>query len=176
LLNLPLAPGAEEVQLLTFILAVAVSSLAQSSPSPSDACAAHGTSLWVETRSHRLRLCEGGRTLADFPVALGERGIGKRLRGDRRTPLGVYPLGSPRPSASFGTFIPIGYPTPWQKRMGFTGSAVGLHGPPRDLADAGASNVASDWTWGCVALASDAEIARVAAWVRASPSVRLLIT
>lgn len=145
-----------------------------SSASP-ERCSSHGTSLLVETRSHELRLCEDGRTRAAFPVSLGERGIGKRLRGDRRTPLGLYPLGSPRPSASFGTFIPIGYPTPWQKRMGFTGASVGLHGPPRDYAGARAELLANDWTWGCVALGSDAEIARVAAWVEAHPSAVLLI-
>ena len=52
--------------------------------------------------------------------------------------------------------------------MGFTGGAIGIHGPPRGWATLAelAMLVAQDWTAGCIALATDADIEAVAAWVR----------
>ena len=113
--------------------------------------------------------------IASHPVALGWRGIGKRRRGDGKTPLGRYDLGVPRPSRKYGTFIPVGYPTAEQRQRGFTGSAIGIHGPPRETRHAGLANVADDWTLGCIAVADDATIRAVAAWVRANPQAPILL-
>lgn len=128
-----------------------------------DPCPTAATPVVVTTASRTLWLCEGGRAAARFPVALGSRGTGKRIEGDRKTPLGTYTLGSPRPSSGYGTFIPVGYPTDEERRRGFTGSAVGIHGPRRQLRWAGPANAWLDWTGGCIALPDDAAIARVAA-------------
>jgi murein L,D-transpeptidase YafK len=82
-----------------------------------------------------------------------------------------YPLGAPRASARYRTFIPVGYPTPQQRRQGLTGSAVGIHGPARQLRWLGSINTFLDWTAGCVVVGSDAEMDRIAAWVlRARPA------
>ncbi len=89
-----------------------------------------------------------------------------RRWGDRRTPLGTYTLGAPRPSARWGTFIPVGYPTDEQRRRGFTGSDVGIHGPERRLRWLGPINAWLDWTAGCVAVPDDQALARVAAVAR----------
>ncbi len=121
----------------------------------------------VETREHRLVLCDAGRSVGTYPVALGRGGTGKRVQGDGKTPLGAYALGAPRPSRGFGTFIPIGYPTAEQRRSGYTGTAVGIHGPPRRTRWAGRANAWFDWTAGCVGVASDADLGAVAAFVRA---------
>ncbi|ACL66993.1 ErfK/YbiS/YcfS/YnhG family protein [Anaeromyxobacter dehalogenans 2CP-1] len=130
--------------------------------------------ILVDTAEHRLALCEAGAAAAVFPVALGSAGTEKRAEGDRRTPLGAYALGTPRPSAGFGTFIPIGYPTAEQRRAGRTGSNVGIHGPARAMRWAGRLNTWADWTAGCVALGSDREVAAVAAFVeRRRPGVVL---
>ncbi len=50
--------------------------------------------------------------------------------------------------------------------MGFTGTAVGIHGPPRANVNDGSSNTALDWTWGCIAVGSDPEIREIAAWLK----------
>ncbi len=118
----------------------------------------------VATRDHTLWLCQQGRPVARFRVALGRGGVDKRERGDARTPLGVYPLGQPRPSRRFKTFIPIGYPTSEQASRGFSGGDVGIHGPSRQktpLLDAG-----DDWTLGCIATTTDDDLARIASFVR----------
>ena len=122
----------------------------------------------VDTRVHRLALCRGSRAVRTFPVAIGYAGAGKRRQGDGKTPLGTYPLGPGRASASgFHRFIPVGYPTASQRAAGYTGSAVGVHGPARSSAALGErANTDTDWTLGCIALGSDAAIDALEAWMR----------
>lgn len=134
-----------------------------------EGCRGRGTSVVVHTRQRALFLCDGGTRSGRYPVALGAGGLGKRREGDERTPLGAYPLGPPRASKSYGTFVPVGYPTAAQARLGFTGGAIGIHGPPRALAHAGGVSTAMDWTAGCIAVGSDDEAQAIAAWVRARP-------
>ena len=133
-----------------------------------ESCAARETGIVIDTRAHQMHLCRQGAIDKTYAVALGWNGVGKQRQGDNRTPLGKYPLAAPRVSRDFHIFIHVGYPTPAQARMGFTGSAIGIHGPPRgwlSLAEL-ASLVARDWTAGCIAVATDDEIEQVADWVR----------
>lgn len=124
-------------------------------------CAARETAVVIETGAHSLALCERGTVVRRFTVALGAGGVGKRRMGDGKTPLGLYPLAAPRRSRHYGTFIGVGYPTRQQVRMGFTGHSVGLHGPPRGVSGV----LRNDWTAGCIALGTDAEVAELAAWM-----------
>jgi len=123
----------------------------------------------VDTRTHQMHLCSAGKIDRSFAVALGTRGVGKQREGDNRTPLGHYGLGPPRASSNFHIFVPVRYPTPAQARMGFTGGAIGIHGPPRGYGTMAqlAMLVAQDWTAGCIAVATNDDIEAVAAWVRA---------
>jgi murein L,D-transpeptidase YafK len=149
------------------VLALFCSSAPTAAPSASRDCRTSETAIVVDTRAHQLHLCAAGKIERTFAVALGTRGVGKQREGDNRTPLGHYGLGPPRASQSFHIFVPVQYPTPAQARLGFTGGAIGIHGPPRgwSLAALGAL-VAQDWTAGCIAVATDADIDAVAAWIR----------
>lgn len=130
-----------------------------------DPCAGRATVVLVRTGERRLYACRAGRTEARYRVALGSNGVGKRVQGDWKTPLGAYPLGAPRRSQSYGTFVPVGYPTAAQRRAGFTGDAIGIHGPPRGFPQSGVTTV-TDWTAGCIAVGSDHEVGAIAAFVR----------
>lgn len=132
-------------------------------PSP---CADFGDGITVIARKRELWLCHDGAPTARFQVAIGRGGVDKRRSGDGKTPLGSYALGIPRSSAAYGVFIPIDYPTPDQAAHGFTGSAVGIHGPPRGLTEPEYPTTAVDWTQGCIATGTDAEIDVIAAFVR----------
>ena len=138
-------------------------------------CAGNGTSVVVMTDYHLLYLCENGQQIDNYDIAYGSNGTGKTAAGDRKTPLGTYSLGEPRKSDEFGIFIPVGYPTKAQVAKGFTGDAVGIHGPVRQFRCVGFLNVVFDWTAGCMAVADDGYIARIANWVKAHPRANLHI-
>ena len=154
-------------------MAVAIAGFSGCAP-PRVVCPAADTVL-VQTRTHRLWLCEAGRARERFAVALGRAGTGKRVEGDNKTPLGTYPLGVPRPSAQFGQFIPVGYPTDGQRSRGLTGGDVGIHGPRRSSRWLGRASVWADWTRGCIALATDGDLAQVARFVLTHSGVSVRI-
>jgi hypothetical protein len=142
--------------------AVARSALGAESPCPLEG----GDAVAIHVAHHELWLCMAGIPAARFRVAIGRGGPGKARAGDNRTPIGTYALGDPRPSARFGTFIPIAYPTIQQASAGFTGGAIGIHGPPRGLDPKTWPLAELDWTEGCIATATDDEVAAIAAFVR----------
>ncbi|MCM2280791.1 MAG: L,D-transpeptidase family protein [Bdellovibrionaceae bacterium] len=144
-------------------------------PPRENPCRARGTSVVVFTWFHSLYLCQNNQVVGDFDIALGRGGIYKRREGDRKTPIGTYPLLEPYPSREFGTFIPVGYPTVAERRAGYTGSDIGIHGPARRFRCAGFMNTSFDWTRGCVAVASDEQIETIAAFVRANPPLKIHI-
>ena len=117
----------------------------------------HGDSLW---------LCRNGASDGNFTISYGRSGYGKTQEGDNKTPVGRYPLGIPRGSENYGTFIPVEYPTPEQRKKGYTGADIGIHGPPRKTKWLGRMNAWLDVTRGCVMVASDDIIDKIAAWVK----------
>ncbi len=159
----PLALILSAVPLLIAGKAIAAAGALGGKPAP---CPETGQAVAVVTSRHELLLCTDGAAAARFAVSIGRGGVDKHRQGDARTPLGTYPLGNPRPSRRFGTFIPIGYPTPEQAAHGFTGSFIGIHGPPRNWDDLEYPVTALDWTLGCIATGSDSEVEAVAEFVR----------
>lgn len=139
------------------------SSSAAAGPEP---CADRQTAIVVRTADNLLYRCAEGKAVGSVPVSLGSGGTGKRLRGDEKTPLGTYRLGTPRRSERFHLFIPVEYPTAEQQKAGYTGSDIGIHGPAAAFSWAGRLNGLIDWTQGCVALESDEAITALAAWVK----------
>lgn len=124
------------------------------------------TGVIISTSENKLALCENGQLLRQFYIAIGQNGIGKMRSGDRKTPLGDYFLERPHFSQRFGLFIPIDYPTRRQKTLGYTGSAVGIHGPLRINNWFVKFRAKSNWTDGCIALSSDKEIMQIAYWTQ----------
>jgi murein L,D-transpeptidase YafK len=133
-----------------------------------DACARSQAALvWVDTSEHRLYTCEAKAIVGWYDVRIGRHGTGKSKAGDGKTPLGTYPLGTPRASKKYGTFIPVGYPTAQQSQRGFTGGAIGIHGPLRSVQWLGRAVNWFDTSDGCIGLATDQEMATLVDWVRA---------
>lgn len=154
---------------VVFVTSLLIATAVRASEDP---CPAYGTGVVVDVHDRAMWLCTAGAPLAHYQVALGRGGTGKRVRGDRKTPLGRYPLGEPRRSARFGVFIPVSYPTAEQRSRGFTGGQIGIHGPLRRFEAAGPANTFVDWTDGCIALGTIEEAMKVATFVRKhAPSV-----
>lgn len=137
-----------------------------------DPCENRGTSLVALTDIQVLFLCENGRSVANYDLSLGSKGLDKRIQGDRKTPLGSYPLTPARRSAQYGLFMHVGYPTPQQRTQGYTGSDIGIHGPDRWFRCAGFLNVAFNWTAGCLAVSSDLYMQEIAEFVRTRHQAR----
>jgi murein L,D-transpeptidase YafK len=160
----PAFPNRRTLAALVLLLAAGAGLAGEIGPAPSY-CPGTGDAIAVLTRKRELWLCRDGAPTARFQVALGQGGLDKRKKGDRRTPLGTYTLGTPRPSWRYGIFIPIVYPTPEQASQGLTGGDVGIHGPPRGQGEPDATT-AFDWTLGCVATGTNSEIEVIASFVR----------
>lgn len=131
----------------------------------SNPCGSQGATIIVDTKKDKLFLCSKDKVEAKYSIAIGRKGTGKKKQGDRKSPLGTYPLGKPRPSEKFHTFIPIGYPTDSQKERGYTGNAIGLHGPHESFRWLGGVTAWVDWTQGCIAVGTAREIQEIAVWV-----------
>lgn len=142
-----------------------------------DLCKDKGTILLADTDTQILYLCKSGKTVRDFDFAMGWNGVKKRKEGDERTPLGIYDILAPKKSNSgFHKYIHIVFPTEFQKRQGYTGSNVGIHGPSRWAKCLGALNTyILDWTNGCIAVGSDREIDEISRFVEENKVEKLAV-
>lgn len=156
------------MRLLSFLLArLAIPAFAASNAGSEMAgdCLHRENEIVINTQEHRLSLCREQKAEREFTVSLGSGGIGKHEEGDHRTPLGSYALGTPRPSEEFVLFIPVGYPTLEQRKAGYTGGDIGIHGPKKQWAWLGRLANWRDWTRGCIAVGRAEDIREIAAWV-----------
>lgn len=112
----------------------------------------------VDASRSRLYLFEnspqGLRLVAHHYVSMGRSGVGKRVQGDQRTPLGVYFITSRLDAAQLQDFygagaLTLNYPNEFDRREGRTGHGIWLHGvPSQNFARSPQS------TDGCVVLAN----------------------
>lgn len=162
--------------LLTILSALAAPSAGVPSAGP---CKRLTDGVVVDVDRSVMSLCRDGAPDAIYRVNLGQGGAGKTRQGDKKTPLGRYRLAAPRPSNSgFTWFVPVGYPTASQRKAGYTGGAIGIHGPP-DWMPQVVINAAFEtpWTDGCIMVRSKAEIEAIRTWLlKHSPNTIELIS
>lgn len=160
------------------------------------------SSRWilVDSASHTLTvLTTNNRVLARFDnISLGRGGVAPvHYRGDDTTPQGEFRIWQIRPSAQFGMFYELDYPTPahaklaWQagkidqptfdsitqanlnhqppRRDTALGSEIGIHGLGHGNA---IIHKQYDWTSGCVAL-TNSQLRHLTRWVK--PGMRVVI-
>lgn len=75
------------------------------------------------------------KLVKDFYVSIGKKGFGKLEEGDQKTPIGVYFASSYINPAKLPDFygdgaFPINYPNAWDRKNGYTGYGIWLHGTP----------------------------------------------
>lgn len=96
--------------------------------------------LIVDSLAHRIYIYQtaenGYQEVANFYVTLGQEGIGKQFRGDKKTPIGIYridkTLADDRLPELYGVgALTLDYPNLWDQLKGRTGSGIWLHGTPR---------------------------------------------
>ena len=139
----------------------------------------------VLKRQHLLEVVQGDRIVRLYRVSLGFTPLGpKQIRGDGKTPVGLYTVYDKRPSDRFRWFLALNYPSSGDADRAFNaglisadtwadiwladkrgerppwstalGGFVGIHGTGAG-GRKGQLRLISDWTDGCIAL-SDRDI------------------
>jgi murein L,D-transpeptidase YafK len=151
----------------------------------SRSAAAEPLRILVRKAQHKLIVLRGGKVVRTYRVSLGIAPIGaKTVRGDGKTPVGVYAVYEKRPSDRFRWFLALNYPAKEDADRAFAANRISAdtwadiwiadktgHEPPWDtplgafvgIHGTGASGrtaklrLVSDWTDGCIAL-SDPDI------------------
>ena len=89
-----------------------------------------------KSRVYVYRNENGSLTLeTDYFITIGLKGSGKQIRGDQKTPVGVYHTtqyidGSELPDLYGEGAFPINYPNAWDRRKQRTGNGIWIHGTP----------------------------------------------
>ena len=142
--------------------------------------------LVVWKKQRLLQVVRGDQVLRTYRVSLGVTPEGrKELRGDGRTPVGVYTIYEKRPSDRFRRFLALNYPDSTDADRAFDagrisadtwadiwlaskrggrprwdtplGGFVGIHGTGGRSSRQAQLRQVSDWTDGCIAL-SDRDV------------------
>lgn len=97
--------------------------------------------LAVDMSRNRIYLFENKNSqpqlIADLYAGIGSKGFGKKVQGDRKTPIGVYFVTSQLADADLdeiygiGAF-PLNYPNALDRERERTGSGIWIHGVPRN--------------------------------------------
>ncbi len=80
----------------------------------------------------------GLKVVHEHYAAMGRNGVGKKSRGDLRTPIGIYTVtgftsDEALPELYGAGAFPLTYPNIWDRRHGRDGSGIWLHGVPMDV-------------------------------------------
>lgn len=140
-------------------------------------------SIEIDKSDRTLIVRSGSSVARKFQVALGRGGLGdKRIRGDNKTPLGVYHIVAFNDASPFDLFMRLNYPNVKDAFFGlrnhlidrkdFTqiasavrqdalppqdtslGGAVGIHGLGEETEEKLKVQKLLDWTKGCIALSN----------------------
>ncbi|MGD9601470.1 MAG: murein L,D-transpeptidase family protein [Gammaproteobacteria bacterium] len=138
-------------------------------------------SLEILKSKRQLLVKQGSRVARRYTAAVGSGGLGdKRIRGDHKTPVGVYYITGFNDESSFDLFMRLNYPSLKDGFFGLKralisrsefdrivdaqrqdalppqdtplGGAIGIHGIGEETADRLEIHRLLDWTQGCIAL------------------------
>ena len=138
-------------------------------------------SLEIDKSARVLTLRQGTRIARTFPVALGRGGQGdKRIRGDNKTPIGVYYITEVNEAGGFDVFMRLSFPSVKDGYFGLKkslisrpefdhildaqrqsalppqntalGGAIGIHGLGEETITKLEIQNKFNWTQGCIAL------------------------
>jgi len=118
----------------------------------------HADRVVMLKKERTRQLLNQGKIIKSYRVALGGDPVGpKRLRGDHKTPEGIYVFDSRNAHSQFHKSIHISYPNARDhaaaRAKGVSpGGDVFVHGLPNGYGWVGSSHRVKDWTDGCIAV------------------------
>jgi murein L,D-transpeptidase YafK len=129
---------------------------------PAEAESAKADRIVVFKAARVLELRSGGTVLKRYPIALGRRPKGTKVRrGDGRTPEGIYVVDGRNPDSAYHRSLHLSYPN---ERDLVRARAVGarpgqdifIHGMPEWYGPYDPVRFTRDWTEGCIAVGNTA--------------------
>lgn len=122
----------------------------------------------VEKGTRKLSLLSGQKVVAQYDIDLGFTPEGHKEReGDGKTPEGFYKISGRNPKSKYFLSLRISYPNEQDKlyaaEMGVSpGSDIMIHGLPNGLSFFGfKKKLKKDWTRGCIAVQTNAEMQEI---------------
>lgn len=99
--------------------------------------------FWVELEAGKLHLLERQASgtyvrRTTRPISIGKNGIGKKVEGDSRTPVGVYQFTSFLADEGLDDYYgagayPVNFPNSWDRLKQRSGHGIWLHGLPKGV-------------------------------------------
>jgi hypothetical protein len=123
-------------------------------------------SIVVEKGRHTMTLYNQGTPVRIYFVALGKNPVGhKVVKGDGRTPEGIYHIAGHNPDSKYHLSLMVSYPNDRdlsvaRARGVSTGGDIMIHGLPPAFSSYGSAHRLTDWTLGCIAV-TNAEIEEI---------------
>jgi murein L,D-transpeptidase YafK len=119
--------------------------------------------ILVLKSARKLFLLRGGAVLRAYPIALGPHPVGaKRVRGDGRTPEGVFVIDGRHAHSPYHLALHISYPNPANGAQSVAAQAdpggdIFIHGLPTWYNGPGDPvRFEKDWTEGCISVGNRA--------------------
>ena len=118
--------------------------------------------ILVLKSERELILLRHGAVLRTFPIALGPHPLGpKRVRGDGRTPEGVYVIDGRHAHSPYHLALHISYPSPIDRAQAGAahadpGGDIFIHGLPAWYGPNDPDRFYKDWTEGCISVGNTA--------------------
>jgi murein L,D-transpeptidase YafK len=136
----------------------------------------------VKKGERRLELHWGGEVYRSYKISLGDNPRGhKMMEGDERTPEGNYILDWRNPNSSYYKSIHISYPNALDRSVARSlgvspGGMIMIHGLPNWLSSPSLADEYRrlDWTDGCIAVGSNAEMEEIWRLVRDGTPITIL--
>lgn len=140
---------------LALLVALALAGAATAAPLQAD-------KVVVVKSERKLMLLLDGAVVKTYPIALGGNPEGhKQIRGDSRTPEGLYVIDRRDENSYFHRSLHISYPNMFDveaaRRAGTSaGGSILIHGTPPGFGPFGPDEPMIDWTDGCIAVTNEA--------------------
>jgi murein L,D-transpeptidase YafK len=118
--------------------------------------------ILVDKSERKLMLLNEGEVVRTYPIALGRNPEGhKQVRGDGRTPEGLYVIDRRDPDSYFHKSLHISYPNMFdvqnaRKTGQQAGGSILIHGTPPGFGPFAPDEPMIDWTDGCIAVTNEA--------------------
>jgi len=136
-------------------------------------------SIVVRKSEREMTVYAGNEKLKTYIISLGQNPKGaKRSQGDNKTPEGIYYINDRNANSIYHKNLGVSYPNNKDRAYANqhnvkTGGDIKIHGLPNKQKYKTEDYLASDWTWGCIAVSNE-EIDELFKYVKTGAVINIL--